>query len=120
MVLRIVPTLAMQHIPDQFLAYVQRFDIVPQVNQSISGSRTAKGPFPDPYSSLYILKRAKRADKRIIGDILPLHHIRALVDIAPRFGDIANKMLTAQNSTIYSSEYSLNKYFDKELFWALS
>ena len=67
-----------------------------------------------------LLKRAKWADKRIIGDILPLHHIRALVDSAPHFGDIANKMLTAQNSTIYSSEYSLNKYFDKELFWALS
>ena len=46
--------------------------------------------------------------------------IRTLVEITPHFGEITSKTLTAQNSTIYSSKYSLNKYFDKELFWVIS
>ena len=56
----------------------------------------------------------------LIGDILPLDQIRCLADITPRFGKAANRTLTKDNSTEYSTEYWLNKYFNKELFWSLS
>ena len=56
----------------------------------------------------------------VIGDILPLDQIRTLADTIPRFGKTANRALTKNNSTEYSTEYWLNKYFNKELFWSLS
>ncbi len=105
---------------DRFLTYVQRFDIVPQVNPLVSGSSTLRGAFPEHSTSLYVLKKGKRSNGTIIGDILPLDQLRTLVDLVPRFGKIANQSLTKDNSTIYSTEYWLNKYFTKELFWSLT
>jgi hypothetical protein len=105
---------------DRFLTYVQRFDIVPQLNSSISGSNNLRGTFPEPSTSLYLLKKGKRSNGIVIGDILPLDQIRCLADIVPRFGQAANRTLTKDNSIEYSTEYWLNKYFNKELFWSLS
>jgi hypothetical protein len=68
---------------------------------------------------MYILKRAKRLDGTIIGGIIPLSQIRALVDLVPRFGAQADRRLTKENSLEYSTEFFLNKYFDKEFFFAL-
>jgi len=123
LIFRVVPDdPASNAVPDHFLTYVQRFDVVPQVNPSTTGrtGQSPRGCYPEPNSSLYILKRAKRADTSIIGDIVPLHQLRALVDLTPCFGETANRSLTSKNSTVYSSEYFLNKYFDKEMFWALN
>ena len=100
---------------DHFLTYVQRFDIVPQSN---SGS-VPRAPRPEPSSSLYILKRAKRAGGSIIGDVVPLCQLRALVNLIPRFHEAAHRGLTDRNSSSYCTEFFLNKYFDKEAFWAL-
>jgi len=104
---------------DCFLTYVQRFDIVPQAQQQWGGT-TAKGSFPDQASSLFVFKRAKRSNMTLIGDILPLCQLRSLVDLIPRFGTTAHRSLTSENCLEYSSEFLLNKYFDKELFWPLN
>jgi hypothetical protein len=105
---------------DRFLTYARRFDIVPQINKNISGSSTARGPYPELKSSLYILKRAKRANGELIGDILPLQQVRTLVDLAPCFGNVADRRFTKYNSSTYCSDFRLNKYFDKELYLSLS
>ncbi|KAF8801574.1 hypothetical protein BYT27DRAFT_7261911 [Phlegmacium glaucopus] len=105
---------------DCFLTYARRFDIVPQINKNISGSSTARGPYPEAKSSLYILKRARRANGKLIGDILPLQQVRAPVDLTPCFGNVADHRLTKYNSSTYCSEFRLNKYFDKELYLSLS
>jgi hypothetical protein len=55
-----------------------------------------------------------------MGDIVPLDQIRALVDITPRFGLRADPQFTKASSTWQSNEFWLNKYFKKELFYALS
>jgi len=68
---------------DRFLTYVQRFDIVPQVNSSVSRSNNLRGAFPEPSTSLYILRKGKHSNGRVIGDILPLDQIRVLADIVP-------------------------------------
>ena len=106
-------------IPDCFLTYVQRFDIVPQTHAHSGAVPRAREPCPEPSSSLYVLKRAKRSDGSTIGDVVPLHQFRALLDLIPRFHEAAARSLTDKNSSTYSAEYFLNKYFNKELFWAL-
>lgn len=91
---------------------------MPQVNPSFSGSNS-HGPYPEPLSSLYLLKRAKRAGAEIIGDILPLNQVRELVELIPRFGEKADRRLTKFNSLQVNSEFWLNKFFTKEVYLAL-
>ncbi|KAG1879921.1 hypothetical protein F4604DRAFT_1880050 [Suillus subluteus] len=78
---------------NHFLTYAQCFDIVP-----VLGSNA-----PDPSTQLHILKRAK-----------------APVNLVPRFGITADSRLTAHNSLEHCSEFWLNKYWDKQLFFSLS
>ncbi|KAJ7023961.1 hypothetical protein C8F04DRAFT_1303601 [Mycena alexandri] len=101
---------------EQFLAYVQRFDIVSQPNPGGG----ANGPFPEPSTGMFLLKRARRADGSAMGDIVPLHRVRAPIELTPRFGKVANKKLTSQTSLDYCDEFWLDKWFTKELFWSLS
>ena len=105
---------------DRFLAYVQRFDIVPQVNQKVTGSSTLHGPHPEPSAGMHIVRRARRTNKDPMGDIIPLNQLRALVELTPRFGKQADRRFEKTNSLEYGTEYWLNKYFDKDLFFALS
>jgi hypothetical protein len=115
---RIVP-LPNQRLPsDQFLTYVRRFDIVPQVNPSFSGSRFS-GPYPEALSSLYLVKRAKRTNNEFVGDILPVSQVRELVELIPRFGEKADRRFTKFNSLQTNIEFWLNKYFTKEAYLAL-
>ncbi|KAJ6557091.1 hypothetical protein B0H10DRAFT_1847032 [Mycena sp. CBHHK59/15] len=101
---------------NQFLAYVQRFDVVPQKNPTTG----VRGLFPEPTSSLYQLKRARRTDNSILGDIVPLERLRAPVEITPRFGKNADRRLTKETSLDFVDDFWLSKYFNKELFFALS
>ncbi|KAF8868047.1 hypothetical protein BD779DRAFT_1482456 [Infundibulicybe gibba] len=105
---------------DTFLAYVQHFNIIPQVNPVFSGSRTRWGRFPKPSTGLYLLKRAKNADQSLRGSIVPLETICAHVELTLRLGKEADRHLTKQTSLAYSSEFWLDKYFNKELFFVLS
>jgi hypothetical protein len=101
-----------------FLTYVQRFDLVPQVNASFSTNGSA-GQFPEPSTSMYLLRRAVRANGSCLGDVIPLSQLRTLVDLIPNFGAKADGHLTMANSLEYSNQFWLNKYFDKEMFYAL-
>lgn len=120
LIFRIVPTAENPLHDDHFLIYARRFDIVPQVNSGITGSSTSRGLYPEPTSSLYILRRAQRASGDLVGDIIPLHQVRVSVELIPRFGTEADRRLTKYNSFSYCSEFRLNKYLDKELYLALS
>jgi hypothetical protein len=42
------------------------------------------------------------------------------VELTPCFGKRADPRLTKQNSLDYLDEFWLSKWFNKELFWALS
>jgi len=104
-------------VTDRFLAYVCRYDIIPQSHPGLSPTR---GLYPEPASSLYALKRAKRSNDQKIGDIVPLEQIQALADVTPRFGATANRQLTKETSLIFSTEFWLNKYFDREFFYSMT
>lgn len=90
---------------DRFLVYASRFDVVPVL---------------DLATQLHILKRAKRSNGTRLGDIIPLSQIRAPVSLVPRFGIAADNRLTAHNSLEHCSEFWLNKYWNKQLFFSLT
>lgn len=118
LIFRIVPTgLDVSYVTDRFLCYVQRYDIVPQPNPDLP---TSRGPFPEHLTGCYLLKRGKRASGDVIGDIVPLDQVRALADVAPRLGARANRRFSKENGLHFATEFWLNKYFDKEIFYALS
>ena len=117
-IMRIIPSretpLMLQENP--FVAYVRRFDIVPQFNHATGTT----GPYPKSATALHILRRAFRADNSQLGDVVPLHQLRGLVSLIPRFGAKADRRLSKMNSLACSNEFWLNKYFNKELFYTLS
>ena len=69
---------------------------------------------------MYVLKCSEQSDGTIMGDVVPLRQVRALIDLVPHFGADANKQLTKETSLKFSREFWLNKYFDKDLFYALN
>jgi hypothetical protein len=97
-----------------FLVYAQHFDIIPQLHTLTED--TTRGHFPDPISRLYILKCAIRSDGTWIGGIVELSRVRVPVELVPRFGERADHRLTKTNSLECSTEFSLNRYSDKEIY----
>ena len=69
---------------------------------------------------MHVLHRAKRANGEYFGDVIPLNQLRAPVNLVPRFGKTANKRLSSKNSMALSEEFWLNKYWEKDFFYALS
>jgi len=117
LIIRIVST--SPSLPDRFLAYIHRLDIVPQLNPAFSSaSKNRRGPYPDPATSMFLLRRATRTNGSPISGIIPLRQVRALADLIPRFGAAAERRLTPTNHLAYP-EFWLNKYFNKDLFYAL-
>lgn len=98
-----------------YLVYCQRFDIVPQ-SATPGGCRTL---IPDPIVGMYTVRRSLRTDSSRIGDIVPLSRLRLPVDLIPLCGKKADTRLTSRNSSEYTSEFLLNKYWDKETFASL-
>ncbi|KAG2130957.1 uncharacterized protein EDB93DRAFT_1243199 [Suillus bovinus] len=54
------------------------------------------------------------------GDILPLDQLCSFAHIIPCFGCAADSCLTAQNSTHFAQTFFLNKYIDKDFYYAIS
>ncbi|KAG0703857.1 hypothetical protein DFH29DRAFT_981702 [Suillus ampliporus] len=92
-------------LSDQFITYIQRFDI--------SSER-------DPASQLHVLKRSKCSNGTRMGDIIPVSQLRAPVHLVPRFGATADMRFTAYNSMEHTTEFWLNYFWDKNIFFALS
>ena len=119
LIFRVVPPPDSAPIPasDMFLAYVQRFDIVPQNRSLTAGS--PRGPYPDPVTKMYILRRSVRADGSRLGDVIPLTNLRASADLTHRFHNKADTRLTKENSLEYGQEFLLNAFFEKNLYYSL-
>ncbi|KAG1905725.1 uncharacterized protein F5891DRAFT_1125768 [Suillus fuscotomentosus] len=91
---------------DCFLVYMYRFD----------GTTSAR----DPATQLHSIRRAKRSNGTLVGDIIPLTQIKAPVNLIPRFGASADSRFTSQNSMEHASEFWVNKFWDKNTFFPLS
>ena len=68
---------------------------------------------------MYCLKWAHHIDGSFLGDVIALENIRALVDLIPHLGEAAEKRLSKETVLEHVLEFCLNKYFEKELFYAL-
>lgn len=88
--------------------YVRRFDPIPQREGLLETA-----------TKMQILKRATRADGSLLGEVIPLNQVRALLNIVPRFGLKADPGLTKENSVKRSTSFFLNKYFTKDIYYAL-
>jgi hypothetical protein len=110
-------TLLGRRVTSRFLAYVRRYDVVPQQGPS---NPAQHGIYPEPNTGLFLLKRARRSSGDVSADIVPLDQLRSPVDVAPRFGEKANPQLTNTSSMAFATEFWLNKYFTKELYYSLS
>ena len=58
-----------------------------------------------------------RANGSRLGDVVPLLQARIPTPLVPRYGTRADPKLTSRNSLEYSSEFYLNRFFDKELYY---
>ncbi|KAI6001429.1 hypothetical protein EDD15DRAFT_2158658 [Pisolithus albus] len=94
---------------DRLLVYVRRFDIVPQRQADV-----------DLATGLHVLKRATRASGEFLGDVLPLDQIKSYAHLVPRFGEAADNRFTSTNGFHSAQSFWLNRYFDKEFYYALS
>ena len=97
-----------------FLVYAQRFDLIPQPTHYGS---TTRGRCPDPVTGMYVTKRSLRSNGARLRDVLPLSQARIPAPLVPRYGDQADPKLAAQNSLEFSTEFHLNHFFDKELYY---
>lgn len=118
LILRAVPPKGSKPIPglDRFLAYVQRFDIVPQPSTASS----LRGPHPDIVTGMYVLKRSTRSDGTRMGDCIPVTQFRTPIQLLPKFGSEADHRLTKENCLEYSVDFWLNKYHEKNCYYAFS
>jgi hypothetical protein len=91
------------------LIYAQRLDIVSQEHDQTEST-----------TGLHVLRRAKRALGEDLGVVFPLDQLSSYAHIVPRFGPAANNRLTCLNSIYSSQSFFLNKYFDKDFFYAIS
>jgi len=97
-----------------YLVYAERFDIVPQLT---SYGGTTRGRCPDPVTGMYVVKRSSRSNGTRMGGIVPLSQLRIAAPLIPRYGPQANPQLTSRNSLEFSTEFYLNCFFDKELYY---
>ncbi|KAI6015469.1 hypothetical protein PISMIDRAFT_111816, partial [Pisolithus microcarpus 441] len=97
------------HFSNHFLMYAQHFNIVPQGNSSV-----------EQMTGLHVLKRVTCASGSELGEVFPLDQLRSYAHIVPHFSLKADNRLTSDNCIHLSQSFFLNRYFDKDFFYATS
>ncbi|KZS88527.1 hypothetical protein SISNIDRAFT_417979 [Sistotremastrum niveocremeum HHB9708] len=97
-----------------YLAYMERFDVVPQIQPDRRSLRQ-----PHRVSGMFVLQRAIRSNGSRMGGIVNLSVIRRPAYLIPRFGKNADHRLTCSTSLELSTQFFLNKYTDKHIFHLL-
>ena len=67
----------------------------------------------DPVTGMFSLKHATLFGGVAMGDVFPLAQLWALALIVPKFGAMADVRLTSKTSSLYSTFFYLNHFFDK-------
>lgn len=119
LIFRAVPCIKNQKHPifNLFLAYVERFDIVPGSGTLHSESTHHRA---DRATKMLILRRSARSNGERLGDVIPLSGLRAAVDLTPCFQKAADMRLTKETALEYGQTFFLNTDFTKQLYFTLS
>lgn len=88
---------------ETYLAYVEYLDVV-TLNDS---------------TGIYIFRHVRQVNNDWIGNIIPITQIVAPVHLIPHFGPKADPQLMMQSGINHATEFYLNKFWNKELFFAL-
>ena len=90
----VVPIRSHSAIPEMdinsFLTCVQHYDIISHEICPFLSLDSLQGPFPNPITSMYILKHTIHADGSQMGDIVPLQQLQNYVKLMPCFGKKAD------------------------------
>ena len=66
------------------------------------------------------MKCASRSNGTRMGGVVPLSQIQTPTPLIPKYGLKADLKLTSHNSLEFSTEFFLNCFFDKELYYFLN
>ena len=66
------------------------------------------------------MKHASRSNGTRMGGVVPLLQIQTAALLIPKYGPKADPKLTSRNSLEFSTEFFLNRFFDKELYYFLN
>ena len=91
---------------DYFITYVQHFNV--NASNAHSGA-----------TGMHSLRQAINPNGSRIGDVVPVSCIRSAAHLIPDFGKEAHPRLTRGSSYELSDNFWLNKYWMKELYYAL-
>lgn len=104
LILQVIPPSSL-NIPalDQFLLYVQHFNMSQL----------------DHITGMYPMKHSFCTCELCFGDIILVMQIRMPVHVTPHFNEQADRRLMKAMVMVYSMDFWLNTYFDKESFYIL-
>jgi len=91
-------------------AYIEQFSATAPLSSNTTNAA----------AGMHVLKRAIKSNGSRVAEVIPLRHIHSLTHVIPHFGKEANPWLTHHTSYELSNEFWLNKYWNKEFFYALS
>ena len=66
------------------------------------------------------MKHAHHHDQSLMGDVVPLVQLCSLVELPLLFGENADNRLMKESSLEYSTHFWLDKYLNKEFFYAVT
>ena len=69
---------------------------------------------------MYVVKRSSRSNGTRMGGVVPLSQAQTAAPLIPKYGRQADPKLTSRNSLEFSTEFFLNHFFDKQLYYFMS
>ena len=66
------------------------------------------------------MKHASQSNGTRMGSVVPLSQTQTAAPLIPKYGPQADPKLTSRNSLEFSTEFFLNHFFDKELYYFLN
>lgn len=68
---------------------------------------------------MFQVKHAVRTNRERMGDIIELSRVRQAIQLIPKMGAQADRQLTSTNSLEACSEYYINNFSDKEVYFSV-
>ena len=93
---------------DQFLCYIQQLNVIKQGGSEVN-----------PTTHMHILKCAMQSNGTPMGDVIPTSQLRSYAPLIPCFEANVDMHFTKLNSHSLSLSFFLNRFFDKDFFYAL-
>jgi len=95
---------------DSHFTYIEQFSATAPLSSNTTNAA----------AGMHVLKHAIKSNGSQVAEVIPLRRIHSLAHVIPHFGKEANPRLTHHTSYELSNKFWLNKYWNKEFFYAMS